>query len=118
MAGGTQQQPTSLLNQPKGIIMLEDLGFSKYTSRPLEVYAVRVTSENIKQLAELVGGEIYREEKNDRPFIKLDKKIVKNVDRAYITNWLVRLDDGSYRVHRERIFWLLYQDTNNIIEGE
>ena len=74
--------------------------FNQYIRRPFVVEAVEITEENIEEVAALVG-EV--REKNGAKFIALNRRIVPNVNHAYIGWFMTRLND-NYRCYAPKIF--------------
>lgn len=74
--------------------------FNQYIRRPFVVEAVEITEENIDEVAELVG-EI--RVKDGVKFIALNRRIVPNVNRAYIGWFMTRMND-NYRCYNPKTF--------------
>lgn len=74
--------------------------FTNFVRRPFKVEAVRITAENIDQIASAIGTIRM---KGDEKFIVIDKRIVPNMPRAYIGWWVTRFND-NYRCYSNKIF--------------
>lgn len=74
--------------------------FDKYIRRPFVVEAVEITTENMEEIAELVGEVRV---KDGVPYIALNRRIVPNVNRAYAGWFMTQLDD-NYRCYSPKIF--------------
>lgn len=74
--------------------------FNKYIRKPFAVEAIEITEANISDVAALVGE---LKVKNGVPFISLDRRIVPNVNRAYIGWFMTRMSD-NYRCYSPKIF--------------
>lgn len=74
--------------------------FTKYIRRPFTVEAVIITEENMEEVAKLVG-DIRTED--DTTFIRLDRRIVPNINRAYAGWYLTKLGD-NYRCYSPKVF--------------
>ena len=74
--------------------------FTPYTRRPFAIEAVQITEENIAELAELVGD---LEEKDGQKFIRINKRLVPNIHRAYVGWWVTRMED-NLRCYSDKIF--------------
>lgn len=75
--------------------------FTTFVRKPFEVEAVEITTENIEDLAELVGTLKHKE--NGTPYIQVDKRLVPNIYRVYPGFWLTRMGD-NVRCYSRRIF--------------
>lgn len=76
------------------------LNFTPYKRRPFEVEAVQITEDNIEECALLIGE---LDEKDGEPFVRINKRIVPNIHRAYVGWWITRMDD-NLRCYSSRIF--------------
>lgn len=76
------------------------MDFDRYIRRPFAVEAVEITDENMEEVAKLVG-EIRI--KNGTRFIALDRRIVPNVNRAYVGWYMTRMAD-NYRCYSPKVF--------------
>ena len=74
--------------------------FVEYVRRPFKIEAIRITEENIDEIAKLIG-EIRT--KGTEKFILLDKRIVPNMTRAYVGWWVTRFND-NLRCYSNKIF--------------
>lgn len=74
--------------------------FKKYIRNPFLVDACRITADNIDEVAGLVGE---LKVKDGTPFIILNRKIVPNVNRAYV-GWFVTQLGDHYRVYSPKVF--------------
>lgn len=74
--------------------------FKEFVRRPFKVEAVRITEENIEEIAKMIG-EI--KTKGDEKVIVLDKRIVPNMPRAYVGWWVTRFND-NLRCYSNKIF--------------
>lgn len=71
-----------------------------YVRKPFAVKAVRITEENIEELAEQLG-EV--KVKGREKYISLDRRIVPNVGRAFVGWWVTRLGD-NLRCYSNKVF--------------
>lgn len=74
--------------------------FHQFVRRPFQVEAVQITEENLQEVAELVGKV---QTKGGVTYIVLDRRIVPNINRAYIGWWLTRVGD-NYRCYAQKVF--------------
>lgn len=79
---------------------MTDITFDRFIRTPFAVDAVLITTENIDELAKLVGDV---RTKGDEKYIALDRRIVPNVGRAYVGWWLTRLGD-NLRCYSPKVF--------------
>lgn len=85
--------------------------FIQFVRKPFTVEAVEITADNIAEVAKLVG-EV--KTKNDVTFIILDRRIVPNVNRAYIGWFMTRLGD-HYRCYSAKVFREQFMDHEPVI---
>lgn len=76
--------------------------FTEHVRRPFKVEAVRITAENIDEIAALIG-EVKIHNKTKEKFILLDKRIVPSMARAFVGWWVTRFND-NLRVYSHKIF--------------
>jgi len=74
--------------------------FNRYIRKPFVVEAVEITEENMEAVAALIG-EVRR--KGDTLFISLNRRIVPNVNRAYVGWFMTRMVD-NYRCYSPKVF--------------
>lgn len=79
---------------------MSDAAFTKFIRKPFTVMAVEITTENIDELAKLVGEVRF---KGEEIFIALDKRIVPNVNRAFVGWYLTRLGE-NLRCYSPKVF--------------
>lgn len=82
-----------------------------FERKTFRVQAIRVTAENMQELAEWTGGELgvtnasYDE---GRPFVNVPVGHVngrERLARAYVGNWITRLSEGNnFRVYKDKSF--------------
>lgn len=72
-----------------------------YVRKPFTVEAVEVTTENIAEIAEIVGT--LRQKDNGTPYIQVDRRLVPNIFRVYPGFWMTRMGD-NIRCYSKRIF--------------
>lgn len=78
------------------------MDFTQYVRKPFIVEAVRVTKDNIAEIADLVG-ELKTKEDDGAPFIQVDRKLVPNIYRVYIGFWMTRMGD-HIRCYSPKVF--------------
>lgn len=76
------------------------MDFTQFVRIPFVVEAVEITADNIADIAELVGE---LRTKGDSTFIALDRRLVPNVNRAYVGWYLTKLGD-NYRCYAPKAF--------------
>lgn len=76
--------------------------FTEFVRRPFKVEAIKITDENIHEIAEMIG-EVKVHTKTKEKFILLDKRIVPSMARAYVGWWVTRFND-NLRVYSNKIF--------------
>lgn len=75
--------------------------FTTYIRKPFEVQAVKVTAENIAEVADFVGD--LKQKDDGTPYILVDRRIVPNVPKVYIGFYMTKMGD-NIRVYSRRIF--------------
>jgi len=80
-----------------------------YERRTFRVQAIRVTKENMRELAEWCGGDLARTlDENERDYISVTVGHVNGrprLARAYAGNWVTRLTEGNnFRVYKDKSF--------------
>lgn len=88
--------------------------FTTFVRKPFTVSAVEVTEENIAEIAELIGD---LREKNGKPYIAVDRRVVPNVFSVYIGYWFTKIGDNKYRCYVKRVFKQQFVETNDEIES-
>jgi hypothetical protein len=86
------------------------MDFGQFVRRPFTVDAVEITEENFEEVASLVGKIMT---KDNLTFISLDRRIVPNVNRAFVGWWMTRLGD-NYRCYSPKVFkeqFISYQES-------
>lgn len=74
--------------------------FTEFVRRPFKVEAIRITEENIDEIAPLIG-EV--KTKGNEKFILLDKRIVPSMSRAFVGWWVTKFND-NLRCYSNKIF--------------
>lgn len=76
------------------------LQFNKFVRTPFAVEAVQITSENMADVAELIGE---LKEQDGVPFILINKRIVPLINRAHVGWWVTKFGD-NYRCYSDKTF--------------
>lgn len=71
-----------------------------YVRKPFIVEAIEITTENIEEIAPMVGT-LHTE--GDQPYIQVDRKLVPNVYKVYPGFWLTKLGN-NVRCYSSHIF--------------
>lgn len=77
------------------------MDFNEYVRKPFTVQAVQVTTENIDQVAELVGTICTKDD--GTPYIQADRRLVPNVLQVYPGFWLTKMGN-NVRCYSAKIF--------------
>ena len=80
--------------------MLTDSDFQTFVRKPFVVKATEITSENIEDIASMIGEVRTR---NNEQYIALDRRVVPNVGRAFI-GWWVTVLNGNIRCYAPKVF--------------
>lgn len=81
---------------------LDDVKFTKFVRKPFEIEAVEITSDNIEQIAPMVG-RLDKDQKTNTPFIEVNKELVPNMTRVWPGYWLTKMGD-NIRCYASRVF--------------
>lgn len=77
------------------------MDFKNFVRKPFKVEAVEITTDNIGEVAELVGT--LREKEDGTPFIQVDRRLVPNVYKVYPGFWMTRMGN-NIRCYSGHIF--------------
>lgn len=80
-----------------------------FVRKPFVVEAVEVTTENIAEIAELVG--VLRETDNGTPYIHVDRRLVPNIYRVFPGYWMTQMGD-HIRCYSKKIFRAQFIESN------
>lgn len=87
-----------------------DMKTESYARKTFYVDAVRVTNENMEEVANWCAGEIRRtlgsEKRPPRPYIKVDvgRALNERQTRAYEGDWVLFYDGNGFKVYTEQAF--------------
>lgn len=87
---------------------------TKFVRKPFLVEAVEVTSENLDEIAELVGD--VREDDNGTLYIHVDRRLVPNVYRVYPGFWMTKMGD-HIRCYSKKIFRAQFVESTQDLEN-
>jgi hypothetical protein len=88
--------------------------FSTFVRKPFMVEAVEVTTENIAEIAKLVGT--LKEKPDGTPYIHVDKRLVPNVYKVYPGFWMTRMND-NIRCYARKVFIEQFIESTPEISG-
>lgn len=74
--------------------------FNTFVRKPFIVEAVEVTTENIEEIAAMVGT---LKSDGGKPYIQVDRRLVPNVFKVHPGFWMTRMGD-NIRCYSEHIF--------------
>ena len=80
--------------------MTDQLSYTNFTRKSFKVEAVQIDEDNIDEVARSIG-EV--KEKDGKPYIVLDRRIIPQVSRAYLGWWLTKLND-NLRCYSDKAF--------------
>ena len=87
---------------------LSELQLESYSRKPFVIKAVRVTVDNIHDLAQYIGTVQYKDDVT--PFILVDRTKVPNLERVYPGFWATFMDK-NIRCYSDRVFRHQFQKT-------
>jgi hypothetical protein len=88
--------------------------FQSFVRKPFEVEAIEITTENIEELAPLVGE--LRHKGNGTPYIHVDRKLVPNIFQVFPGFWLTKMGD-NVRCYSRRIFNEQFIENSDAVQG-
>lgn len=89
------------------------MDYLPFVRKPFEVQAVQVTTENIAEIATMIG----RIRRNERgPYIQVNLKIVPNIPVVYPGYWVTKMG-GNIRCYSERVFKQQFVETDPDIQS-
>jgi hypothetical protein len=91
------------------------LEFNSYKRKPFFVDAVEVTTENIAEIAPMVGE--LRTKDDGTPYILVDRRILPNIHRVYPGFWMTKMGD-NIRCYSGRIFKEQFEPTKKDHPGQ
>lgn len=78
-----------------------ELKFDSFTRKPFTVDAIKVTDENMKEIAKLLGQ--VKKEPNGTRYIHVYKNKTRNVTKIYVGYWVTKMGN-NFRAYSERVF--------------
>lgn len=94
---------------------MDTLSFERYVRTPFVVEATIINEENIDEIAKLVGVDGVARERNGEKFIALDRRVIPNVNRAFIGWYFTKMDD-NYRCYSPKLFKDLFVEVGDKTE--
>lgn len=88
--------------------------FNSFVRKPFKVEAVEITTDNINEVAKLVGT--LREKDDGSPYIQVDRRLVPNVYKVYPGFWMTRMGN-NIRCYSSHIFQAQFVGVTEEIEG-
>ena len=86
--------------------------FTTFVRKPFSVEAVEITTENIAEIAEFVGE---LKEKDGKPYIQVNRRIVPNLFRVFPGFWMTRMGD-NIRCYSRKVFNEQFVESTGPIE--
>src|SRR5689334_15450365 len=77
------------------------MDFTTFVRKPFTVEAVKITAENIGEVAKYVGD--LKEKDDGTPYILVDPRLVPNVERVYAGFFMTKMGD-NVRCYSAKIF--------------
>lgn len=94
-----------------------ELQFSPFVRKPFTVDALRITNENIHEIAELVGEVRYLDEAEKKPYIHVNRRLVPYVLRVFPGFWVTKMGD-EVRCYANKVFHEQFKESNDeVIEA-
>jgi hypothetical protein len=89
--------------------------FSSYIRKPFEVEAVEVTTQNIEELAPLIGT--LKENEDGSPYIEVDDTKVPNVTKVWPGYWVTKVGRNNVRCYTHKIFFTQFVENTEDIDA-
>lgn len=90
------------------------MDFTTYVRKPFRVQAVRITKENIEEIATKIGRIRYKRESGE-PFIRVNSRVVPNVPFVYLGFYMTEMGD-NIRCYSGKIFEQQFVQTSPEVE--
>lgn len=90
------------------------MDFNTYVRKPFKVQAVRITKENIEEIATKIGRIRYKGQTGE-PFIRVNSRIVPNVPYVYLGFYMTEMGD-NIRCYSGKIFEQQFVQTSPEVE--
>lgn len=93
----------------------------KYTRKPFEIEAIRVTEDNMEDVAQWCGGEIHKTEVGKR-YIKVDviRPLTEKQTKAFAGDWVLKNESGKngFKVYQHKAFINCFQKILEAVESK
>lgn len=89
------------------------MDFATFVRKPFTVEAVRVTKENIADVASVVGE--LKHKPDGTPFIQVNRELVRNVYRVYVGSWITKMGP-NYRCYAHKAFTDQFIEKTPVVE--
>lgn len=93
--------------------MTVELETKEFFRKPFVVEAVQITTDNIVELAPLIGQ--LREKENGTPYILVNRDLIKNVVKVFPGYWYAIMGENT-RCYSERVFAEQFIEVNPSLE--
>lgn len=87
--------------------------FIEFIRKPFVIEAIRITAENIDDLAKYIGEVV--ENDDGTPYIEVDKRLVPGIPRVYLGFFMTRMGD-HIRCYSPRVFHQQFTMLNDDIQ--
>lgn len=77
--------------------------YAKFVRKPFVVDAVKITRDNIEELAPLIGTLEYKEDGSGTPYINVNYRLVPGVPRVYLGFYMTKVGN-QIRCYSKRAF--------------
>jgi hypothetical protein len=90
------------------------MDFIPHHRKTFHVEAAEITEENLDQCAELIG-DVVIDDYDGKRYIRVNKRLVPNIHRAYVGWWITRMGD-NLRCYSPKIFSEQFEATQDKAE--
>lgn len=89
--------------------------FTTFVRKPFKVKAVKVTRENIEDIANEIGRIRYKDTDNEEPYVQVDPRKVPNIPYVYLGFYMTEMGD-SIRCYSGKVFDQQFVENSPAVE--
>lgn len=76
--------------------------FKPYTRKPFKIQAIEITNDNLSEIADVIG-EVKENQETGTRYIAINKRVIPNLNRAYV-GWYLTLLNDNFRCYSPEAF--------------
>jgi hypothetical protein len=89
--------------------------FTTFVRKPFKVKAVKVTRDNIVDIANLIGWIRFKNTNNEEPYVQVDPRKVANIPYVYLGYYMTEMGD-NIRCYSGKIFEQQFVENSPSVE--